>query len=97
MNHRGQRLLSPSLSGVGVDVDGTVVSSPILDYTADAASAALRVGYTYPLAAYLYFCLGRIQYPFYNINSTAEAAEEAEVVASLASSDIGKKFRCNSD
>ena len=82
------------LSGIGVDVDSTVVSSPASPSTAAAAltaSAALRVGYMYPLAAYLKFFLGGIQYPPCPLDSTAEAA------ATSASSGLEKKSRSHTD
>ena len=62
-----------------------------------AAFAALRVGYTYPLAAYLIFFPGGIQYLRCPIDSTAEAAAEAEAAAALASSDLDNNSRYHSD
>ena len=95
-HHRGQRRQSLSSSSISVEVDGAVISSPTAAYTADAALAALCVGYMYLLAAYLELYLGGIQYPSCPLNNTTEAAAEAEAAASLASSDLVKKFRCNS-
>ena len=75
-HHPGQRRRSLLLSGVGVnvnvdvdvDLDGAVVSSPTEASTEAlsnevAASAALHVGYTYPLAAFLNFCPGGYDIP----------------------------------
>ena len=60
-----------------------------------AASAALSIGYTYPLAAYLNFCLGGIQYPCCPLDGTAEAAVEAEDADAAASAyyNLDNKLR----
>ena len=84
-HHRGQRHRYPLSSGVRVDVNGDVVSSPTASSTAEAASADLRVGYTYPLAAYLN---PGIRYPCCPLDGTVEAAAEAEAVSDSASSDL---------
>ena len=80
---------------------GAIVSSPAAAYIVAAALTALHNRYIYPLEAYLNFCLGGIGYPCCPIDSTAEAASEAEAVteaeATLASSDIEKKFRSHSN
>ena len=64
---------------------------------ASSALAALRVGYTYPLVAYLNFCPGWIRYPHCPLGGTKEAASEAEDADALASSDIENNFRSNSE
>ena len=61
------------------------------------ASADLHVRYTYPIAAYLKFCPGGIRYPHCLLNSTVEAASEAEAADASASSDLEKIFRSHSD
>ena len=98
--HQCHRRKSPLSSGIGVDDDGTVVSYPVEASTTSAASAALVtlcVGYTYPLAAYLNFCLGGVGYPRCPLDGTVEAEEEAEAAAALVSSYLEKKFRLNSE
>ena len=85
------------MSSSGVSVDSTVVSSRAAASTAGASSAALYVGYTYPLAAYLKFPPWGIRYHRCPLDGTTDAAAEVEAAAALASSDIEKKFRSNSD
>ena len=86
-HHQGRRRQPPLSSGVGGDGDGdgdsdvVVVSSPAVASTAAAALTVLHVRYTHPLAVYLNFFPGGIQYPRCPLDCTAEAAEEAEAAA----------------
>ena len=106
-HHQGRRHRSPSSSGVGIGVNGNVNGncavflSPATSCTTvsnvAAASAALRDRYMYPLAAYLNFFPGGIQYPCCTLDGITEAAAEVEAAAALVSSDIEKMFRSHSD
>ena len=96
-HHQGQRHRSTSLSGIDVNSDGAAVSSPTAASTLAAASASLRVGYTYPLVAYLNSFLGGIRYPCCFLGVTAESMLEAEAAAASASSDLEKKFSLHSN
>ena len=100
-HHQGQRRKSLSSSSVGIDVNGngTIFSSPVTASTTMAASAdstALRAGYMYPLAAYLNFFPGGIQYPCCHLDGTAEDATGEEAAAALDSSDPENNFRSHS-
>ena len=64
------------------------MSSPAVKYLSVVALADLRVGYTYPLAAYLNFFPGEIQYPRCPLDGNAEAVAEVEALVDLASSDL---------
>ena len=43
------------------------------------------------------FCPGGIQYNFFPLDSTTEAAADAEAASTFASSDIERKFRSHYD
>ena len=87
-HHQGQRHRSPLFSRVGVSGDSAVVFSPAAVSIAAEVSAALRIRYTYPLAEYLNFFLGGIQYTRCPLDGTAEATAEAEAADASDASDL---------
>ena len=101
VHHRYPAFLSkdPSDNRIDVNGNGTIFSSPVTASTTMAASAdstALRAGYMYPLAAYLNFFPGGIQYPCCHLDGTAEDVTGEEAAAALDSSDPENNFRSHS-